>query len=40
MDMARDADGKPAGRYLCGTWTADQESIMNLLPEIVRKLPK
>ncbi len=40
MDMARDADGKPVGRYLCGTWTADQESIMNLLPEIVGRLPK
>ncbi len=40
MDMARDADGKPVGRYLCGTWTADQESIMNLLPVIADKLPK
>ncbi len=40
MDMARDADGKPVGRYLCGTWTADQESIMNILPEITGKLPK
>ena len=40
MDMARDADGKTTGRYLCGTWTADQESIMNILPEIVGRLPK
>ncbi len=40
MDMPRDADGKSVGRYLCGTWTADQESIMNILPEIVGKLPK
>ncbi len=40
MDMARDADGKPVGRYLCGTWTADQESIMNLLPVIADRLPK
>ncbi len=40
MDMARDADGKPVGRYLGGTWTADQESIMNILPEIVGRLPK
>jgi len=40
MDMARDAAGKPLGRYLCGTWTADQESIMNILPEIVGRLPK
>ena len=40
MDMARDADGKAVGRYLCGTWTADQESIMNVLPELVGRLPK
>ncbi len=40
MDMPRDANGKPNSRYLCGTWTADQESIMNLLPEIVAGLPK
>ncbi len=40
MDMARDADGKPTGRHLCGTWTADQESIMNILPEITGRLPK
>ncbi len=40
MDMARDADGKPVGRYLGGTWTADQESIMNILPEIADRLPK
>jgi hypothetical protein len=40
METARDADGKPVGRYLCGTWTADQESIMNLLPVIADGLPK
>ncbi len=39
MDMQRGADGKVSGRFLCGTWTADQESIMHVLPQIVDKLP-
>ena len=39
MDMQRGADGKVSGRFLCGTWTADQESIMHVLPRIVEKLP-
>lgn len=32
----------PTGRYLCGTWTAGQESIptMMILPQIQDKLPK
>ncbi len=32
----------PVGRYLCGTWTAGQESIptMMILPQIQDKLPK
>lgn len=39
MDMPRGTDGKVSGRFLCGTWTADQESIMHVLPQIVDKLP-
>ncbi len=39
MDMQHGADGKVSGRFLCGTWTADQESIMHVLPQIVEKLP-
>lgn len=39
MDIPRNEEGKPTGRYLCGTWTADQESIMHILPQIVAKLP-
>jgi len=31
---------KPTGRFLCGSWTADQESIKPMVPEILSKLPK
>lgn len=30
----------PTGPYLCGTWTAAQESIMHILPEITARLPQ
>lgn len=31
---------KPVGRYLCGSWTLDQESLRPIVPEIKSRLPK
>jgi hypothetical protein len=39
MEVSRDADGRPNSPYLCGTWTADQESIMHVLSRMAANLP-
>ncbi len=39
FEFPRNAGNKPAGNHLCGSWTADQESIMHLLPVIAAGLP-
>lgn len=40
MELPTDPEGQRESRYLIGTWTADQESIMHVMPQIVANIAK